>query len=184
MSATPRVASHAHLRLVVPGSSRREFEAQALVHLDPLYRTALRLTHNRPEAEDLVQDAYLRAFTFFERFEPGTNCRAWLFTILRNAFLNRIRGRRREGLDDDSELASATASVTAPSSDNPEVEFFRKVLPADVEGALRALPLVFREAVILVEVMSRLSRARRLLRYRLHHLVGPESRQAGGGHRA
>ena len=151
MSVGPVAASHPHLRLAVSGARRREFEAHALVHLDTLYRTALRLTHNRPDAEDLVQDAYLRAFTFFDRFQPGTNCRAWLFRILRNVFLNRIRGGRREVPEDDSELESATASVTASSSDNPEVEFLRRTLPADVEGALSVLPLVFREAVILVD---------------------------------
>jgi RNA polymerase sigma-70 factor (ECF subfamily) len=64
--------------------SADEFEQVALVHLDALYQTALRLTHNRAEAEDLVQEAYLRAFRSFHRFNPGTNCRAWLFTIMRN----------------------------------------------------------------------------------------------------
>src|SRR3990167_5805177 len=79
----------------------REFEEVALVHLDALHRSALRLTHNRPEAEDLVQETFLRAFRSFHRFNPGTNCRAWLFTILRNAFLNRIRQGSREVLEDD-----------------------------------------------------------------------------------
>src|SRR3970040_2885330 len=73
-----------------------EFEEVALVHLDALYRSALRLTQNRAEAEDVVQETCLRAFRSFHRFNPGTNCRAWLFTILRNAFLNRVRGAGRE----------------------------------------------------------------------------------------
>jgi RNA polymerase sigma-70 factor (ECF subfamily) len=58
----------------------------AVVHLDALYQTALRLTHNRAEAEDVVQETFLRAFRGFHQFNPGTNCRAWRFTILRNVF--------------------------------------------------------------------------------------------------
>lgn len=176
-----------------PAARCRDFEAEALVHLDALYRTALRLTGNRAEAEDLVQDAYLRAFKNFNRFTPGTNCRAWLFTIMRNVFLSRIRHRGREVLKDGAELESAAASVTAPSSDHPEAEFFRRVLPGDVERALRSLPLAFREVVILVDlegfsyreaaealgcpvgtVMSRVYRGRGLLRHGLRQFVNPE----------
>jgi RNA polymerase sigma-70 factor (ECF subfamily) len=182
--------------LTVPAQRSCNFEAQALVHLDVLYRTALWLTRDRPEAEDLVQDTCLRAFTYFDRFTPGTNCRAWLVTILRSIFLNRISRRGREVLADDSEPESP-ASATAPSIDTPEVEFFRKAVSADVGRAVRELPLVFREAVVLVDlegfsyreasealgcpigtVMSRLSRGRRLLRRRLRHLVALEARPA------
>jgi RNA polymerase sigma-70 factor (ECF subfamily) len=169
------------------GSDRtREFEEVALVHLNGLYRSALRLTHNRAEAEDMVQETCLRAFRSFHRFNPGSNCRAWLFTILRNAFLNRLRRAGREVLQGDSPAwESAPQGVTAPTSarDNPEEEFFQTVLHGDVDRALKALPLVFREAVILADleglsykevaevlgcptgtVMSRLSRGRHLLR--------------------
>lgn len=161
-----------------------EFERTALVHLDALYRTALRLTRNRAEAEDLVQETCLRAFRAFDRFDPGSNCRAWLFTILRNVFLNRQRGRDREVHDPDGVLASEATEVTTLgfSPNNPEEEFFQTVLHGDVDRALRAVPLVYREAVILADleglsykevsevlgcpvgtVMSRLSRARHLL---------------------
>src|SRR5438046_9564566 len=75
---------------------RREFEELALPHLDSLYGTALRLTHNEKDAEDLVQDALLRAFRFFHRFERGTNVKAWLFKILSNTFANKYRKRQRE----------------------------------------------------------------------------------------
>ncbi len=161
----------------------------ALVHLDALHRTALRLTHNRPEAEDLVQETFLRAFRSFHRFNPGTNCRAWLFTILRNAFLNRIRQGSHEVLEDDpAAWESASESVTQPagSGTHPQEEFFQTVLHGDVDRALKALPLVFREAVVLADleglnykeigqvlgcppgtVMSRLSRGRSLLRQAL-----------------
>ncbi len=168
---------------------RREFEDVALVHLDALYRSALRLTHNRAEAEDLVQEACLRAFRSFHRFNPGTNCRAWLFTILRNAFLNGLRRGGHELLDADSATwDGATRSVTEADAGgaHPEEEFFLRVLHGDVDQALKALPLPFREIVMLADleglsykeiaqvvdcptgtVMSRLSRGRAMLRQTL-----------------
>jgi RNA polymerase sigma-70 factor, ECF subfamily len=171
------------------GEDRRgEFEAVALVHLGAIYRSALRLTHNRAEAEDLAQETCLRAFRSFHRFNPGTNCRAWLFTILRNAFRDRLRRSGRELLDTDAadgdgECQSATAA--APVG-HPEDEFFLTVLDGDVDRALKALPLPFREVVMLSDleelsykeiaevvgcpvgtVMSRLSRGRALLRQAL-----------------
>ncbi len=171
------------------GDRTREFEEVALVHLDALYRTALRLTHNRAEAEDVVQETCLRAFRNFHRFNPGTNCRAWLFTILRNLFLNRLRRAGHEVLNEDPAVwESAGESVTTPPSarKSPEEEFFQTVLHGDVDRALKALPLVFREAVILADleglsykevgevlgcptgtVMSRLFRGRSLLRQSL-----------------
>ena len=152
--------------------------------MDALYRTALRLTRNRAEADDVVQETYLRAFRAFDRFDPGSNCRAWLFTILRNVFLSRQRGRDREVSDPDGAFASEAGETPAfgfPPT-NPEEEFFQTVLHGDVDRALRALPVVYREALILSDlegltyrevsevlgcpvgtVMSRLSRARHLL---------------------
>ncbi len=166
-----------------------EFEEVALVHLDALYRFALRLTHNRAEAEDLVQEACLRAFLSFHRFNPGTNCRAWLFTILRHIFLNRLPRAGRERPEGDAalrEVAPDGAPGQARVVGNPEEEFFQTVLHGDVDRALKALPLVFREAVVLADleglsykeagealgcpigtVMSRLSRGRHLLRQAL-----------------
>ena len=171
------------------GDRSREFEEVALVHLDALYRSALRLTHNRAEAEDLVQEACLRGFKNFHRFNPGTSCRAWLFTIMRNAFLNRLRRAGRELLGEDSSAAESAldrVTASAPARDNPEEEFFQTVLHGDVDRALRSLPLVFREAVILADleglsykevaqvlgcpagtVMSRLARGRQFLRQAL-----------------
>lgn len=165
----------------------------ALVHLDALYQTALRLTHNRAEAEDLVQEAYLRALRSFHRFNPGTNCRAWLFTIMRNVFLNQVRHAGREVLDADMatlDTATESATATRPMRDNPEEEFLQTVVHGDVDRALRSLPLAFREAIILADVeglsykevaevvgcpigtvMSRLSRGRHLLRQALARLA-------------
>ncbi len=158
----------------------------ALVHLDALYRMALRLTRNRAEADDIVQEACLRAFRNFHQFNPGTNCRAWLFTILRNVFLNRLRREGREVPEVEASAPGAeleSATMSAPAGGNPEEEFFQTVVHGDVDRALKALPLPFREAVILADleglsyreiaqvvgcpvgtVMSRLSRARHLLR--------------------
>jgi RNA polymerase sigma-70 factor (ECF subfamily) len=166
----------------------REFEEVVLIHLDALYRTALRLTHNRAEAEDVVQETCLRAFRGFDRFDPGTNARAWVFTILRRVFLNRIRREGREVAEnEDAGLESALESVTyGPEAESPEEQFLQTVLHGDIDRALRALPTTFREAVILTDleglsyketsdvlgcpigtVMSRLYRGRHLLRQSL-----------------
>ena len=156
----------------------------ALVHLDSLYHVALRLTRNRTEAEDIVQEAFLRAFRSFHRFNPGTNCRAWLFTILRNVFLNRVRSHGREVLEFEmGGLDLAEPTNEAHVERNPEEHFLQTMLHGDVDRALTTLPLMFRETVMLVDiegltyrevaevlgcpigtVMSRLSRGRALLR--------------------
>ena len=160
-----------------------EFEEVALVHLDALYQTALRLTHNRAEAEDIVQDTYVRAFRSFDRFDPGTNCRAWLFTILRNVFLNRVRKNRYEVPEADAVPEVVASATSEAAAESPEDHFFQTVLHGDVDRALESLPLPFREAVILADlqgltykevadvlgcpigtVMSRLSRGRHLLK--------------------
>src|SRR5712691_10695379 len=76
------------------GRRTKEFEEITLVHLGELYRGALRLTRNRQLAEDLVQEAMVRAFRSFDQFRVGTNCRAWLYKIMRNVFLNQVRRER------------------------------------------------------------------------------------------
>lgn len=173
----------------MPGA--REFEQEALVHLDSLYRGALRLTHNRADAEDLVQETCVKALKAFHRYNPGTNCRAWLFTIMRNAFLNRIRNDKREVLEDEAALTGLAHAGTEPAGiDSPEEEFFQTILHGDVDRALKGLPLVYREAVMLADlegftyreiaeilgcpagtVMSRLSRGRQLLRHALRRFA-------------
>src|SRR5882672_9994935 len=85
------------------------FEAEALASLDTLYRAALRLTRVPADAEDLVQETFLKAFRSAERFEPGTNLRAWLFTILHNTARNRVRDRARQPLIVDSETVEWAA---------------------------------------------------------------------------
>src|SRR5437868_15250836 len=89
------------------------FEADALACLDSLYRTALRLTHVPADAEDVVQETYLKAFRAADRFEPGTNLKAWLFTILHNTALNRFRDRSRQPLVYDSEAVDRAADASS-----------------------------------------------------------------------
>jgi RNA polymerase sigma-70 factor (ECF subfamily) len=171
------------------------FEADALASLDSLYRTALRLTHRPADAEDLVQETYLKAFRAADQFKPGTNLRAWLFTILHNTARNRARDRAREHVDVDSDAVERAvdgddgSGVPAVSAETPETILLREVLTPELRAALDALPTAFREAVWLRDVeefsyaeiadmldipvgtvMSRISRGRRLLFDRLHHL--------------
>src|SRR5437763_3688168 len=100
------MAPYEGLRLVSPA-----FEAEALASLDSLYRAALRLTRVPADAEDLVQDTYLKAFRAANRFEPGTNLRAWLFTILHNTARNRARDRARDTVAIDSDIVDRAADL-------------------------------------------------------------------------
>ena len=126
-----------------------EFERLALEHIDALYNFAVYLTRNPPEADDLVQETYLRAFRFADRFTPGTHLRAWLFQILRNTFLTFYRVRERE---------SAIADDGVPDWDVPMFhdapENSSSVMEAhtDLERALRRLPEEFRTVLLLAEV--------------------------------
>jgi RNA polymerase sigma-70 factor (ECF subfamily) len=165
------------------------FEAETLEWIDSLYRTALRLTRSPADAEDLVQDTYLRAFRAAGRFEPGTNVRAWLFTILHNAAKNRARDRAREAVTVDTEAAERAADQSQPpgrTPETPETVLLRATLAPELQAALDAMPEAFRQAVWLRDVeefsyaeiaqildvpigtvMSRISRGRRLLFERL-----------------
>jgi RNA polymerase sigma-70 factor (ECF subfamily) len=173
--------------------ARAAFEAEALASVDSLYRTALRLTRVPADAEDLVQETYLKAFRAADRFEPGTNLRAWLFTILHNTARNRARDRAREGLTVDSDAVDQAAdapsyglSVPVPT---PEALLLREALTPELQAAVDELPEAFRQAVWLRDVeefsyaeiaemlnipvgtvMSRISRGRRMLFDRLQHL--------------
>ena len=167
------------------------FEAKALASLDSLYRTALRLTRDPADADDLVQDTYLKAFRAADRFAPGTNLRAWLFTILHNTARNRVRDRARDAVDVDSDVVEqARDSGFGPrDSQTPESLLLRDTLAPELREAIDELPAAFRQAVWLRDVeefsyaeiaqmleipigtvMSRISRGRRLLFERLHHL--------------
>jgi RNA polymerase sigma-70 factor (ECF subfamily) len=162
------------------------FEREALGWIDGLYGAALRLTRNPADAEDLVQETYAKAFRSVATFRPGTNLRAWLFTILHNQFLNDRRRDRRSPVAVDSEVTEAASASLAADMPTAEETLVRRATADDVRAALETVPEAFREAVWLRDaegftyveiaamlqvpvgtVMSRLSRGRRLLAARL-----------------
>ena len=130
---------------------RASFEREALVHLDAMYRVALRLTANPADAEDLVQDAMLRAYRSWDRFTLGTNAKAWLLTILRNLFINEYRRRRRHPETVDLDTIEPFA-VFEKGQEDPQGAFFDRIVDEEVLRAMDALPEVFREAVSLSDV--------------------------------
>lgn len=177
------------------------FRAEVLTFLEPLYGTALRLTRNRADAEDLVQDTLVKAFRFADRFAAGTNLKAWLYTILHNTWRNRRRDAARAQVDVDSErVEEAAAAPGGPTAgDTPERILLRATLDADLQAALDSLPDAFRQAVWLRDVeefsyaeiagmlgvpigtvMSRISRGRRMLFDRLSPAPTATPVQAGG----
>ncbi|MCP4675525.1 MAG: sigma-70 family RNA polymerase sigma factor [Deltaproteobacteria bacterium] len=171
--------------------TRQKFEKACLEHLDPLYASALKLTRSAHDAEELVQDTYLKAFRFADKFEWGTNLKAWLFRIQTNAFINEYRHKRHqrryleraatEPIYDEVFNKEARAY-----SSNPEAHAFTRFFKEDLDRALEELPDDFRTVVVLSDlngfsykeiaeivecpvgtVMSRLHRGRRLLQREL-----------------
>jgi len=166
---------------------RQEFEKQALVHLGALYGAALRLTRTESEAEDLVQETVLRGWRKWHQFQSGTNCKAWLFRILTNTFINGYRRRNKEREILEAEQLGRHgerffSKVSAQRWGDPERGYEDHNLSPIVERALAELPTNFRTVVILADlqsfsykeiaeiiecpigtVMSRLFRARRAL---------------------
>jgi len=161
------------------GSRWALFESEALPHVDQLFRLAMCLEHNRAEAEDLVQETFTEALQSFHRFEQGTNCRAWLITIMRHLQSKRWRARGRARLisDGDVDLAGTIPFEPPTPQDITDDAMLR---------ALSALPDGFQEVVLLADVqelsyreiaaalevpigtvMSRLSRARQMMRRHL-----------------
>ncbi len=172
------------------------FETQALSYIDALYRTGLRMTRSEADAEDLVQETYIRAFRFRDQFTPGTNLKAWLFRILTNTFINTYRRKATQPefteLDDVDEFSlykRMSGLRTSSASPDPEQEFLDGIVDSEVKDALAALPEKFRSTVLLdVEgfsykeiaemlsipigtVMSRLHRGRKFLQKRLYDLA-------------
>jgi RNA polymerase sigma-70 factor (ECF subfamily) len=165
-------------------TAQADFEREVMPHLQALYAVALRMTKSESEAEDLVQDAVLRAYRFWEGFESGTNARAWLMRIMTNVFRNQYRARVREQEimgEAETSLANVGQFQGAAPRD-AESALFGRMLSRDVEKALALLPPEFRLPVILADledlsykeiadimecpagtVMSRLYRGRRML---------------------
>ncbi len=157
--------------------AERLFETEALPHIDVLFRTAARLTADRAEAEDLVQETFAQAWLSFASYAPGTNCRAWLFKIL----MNKLEHQRRRKYALLKRTAEADELTFERVAYVPPVE--RELKDEQVLAALDRVPLRFREVVLLADVeefsyreiaevlgvpagtvMSRLSRGRKLLR--------------------
>jgi RNA polymerase sigma-70 factor (ECF subfamily) len=175
---------------------RQRFQDEALPLLDSLYAGALRMTRNPADAEDLVQETMLRAYRSFNRFEPGTNLKAWLFRILTNAYINVYRKRQREpqkvSQDDVEEfdLYRELKDHDPQFSATPESIVLDSLVDGDIIEAIDSLPEQFRLAVILSDiegftyaemaeimdvpmgtVMSRLHRGRKALQKRLWDLA-------------
>ena len=170
-----------------------EFERVALPQLSHLYTSAFYLTRDKTEAEDLVQETYIRALRFFDKFKPGTNCRAWLLTILRNLFINRYQQKKREPEKVDWEkieqvYESMVEQGERAERDNPENQLISRLMDEEVERALRELSEEYRMAIVLVDieelsyeeaakvmecaigtVRSRVSRGRRMLQVALRN---------------
>jgi RNA polymerase sigma-70 factor (ECF subfamily) len=163
------------------------FETQAMGFVDALYNTAYRMTRNAADAEDLVQETYFKAYKNFDKFEPGTNLKAWLFRIMKNTFINNYRKQQLQPPQSDfaaieDSFESQVTEEAAQKIRNPEDELLEDVLDEDVQRAMDELPEDYRMVVVLADlegfsykevseileiplgtVMSRLYRGRRLL---------------------
>jgi len=182
------------------------FEAEMNPHLDALYRNALRLVGNPNDAEDLLQETYLRAFRFFHQYQPGTNAKAWLFRIMNTVFLNDYRKKVRQGetvsydgLEDFylyNRVVEDAGGIDRPQIENPQKAVLEQLDIEMIQRAIDALPIEFRDTVALATleemsyqeiadtleipvgtVRSRLSRGRKLLQRALWaYLNGEETR--------
>jgi len=163
------------------------FEAAAMPYLDPLYNAAYRMARNAQDAEDLVQETYLKAYKYYDKFEEGTNLKAWLFKILKNTFINSYRKKqqappRADFADIEESFESIVRDDSGQQSRTPEEELLEKVLDEHVQKAIEELPYDYRMVVLLADlegfsykeiadileipvgtVMSRLYRGRRQL---------------------
>lgn len=166
-----------------------DFEREALPHMNALYNFALRMTGDPDDADDLVQETFLKAFRFFDKFEKGTNCKAWLFRILKNSYINDYRKQSKEPnkVDyEDIENFYENIRSSDVKSSHLEEDVFNNLLDDNISAAISSLPEDFRTVIILSDiegftyeeiadfvdcpigtVRSRLHRARKMLYARL-----------------
>ena len=168
---------------------KKDFETEAMPHINLLHNYAYRMTGNQLDADDLVQETYLRAFRFFHKFEKGTNCKAWLFRIMKNLFINKYRKNQKEpGKVDYNEVENFFDSIKSDRVESTDLQqkLFSNLLDDDMVNALNSLPDDFKTVVILCDleglsyeeiaefvqcpigtVRSRLHRGRKLLQQKL-----------------
>jgi RNA polymerase sigma-70 factor, ECF subfamily len=169
----------------------KEFIEEAIPHMNFLYSFARHLTNDPDDSDDLVQDTYLKAFRFWDKYEKGTNIRAWLFRIMKNSYINRYRKESKEpNTVDFDEIQEFYTTLKAESSDdqNLEKKIFNGILDDEVASALEELPPDFKTVVILCDieglsyeeiaefvdipvgtVRSRLHRGRKILQSKLYN---------------
>src|SRR6266487_4186120 len=168
------------------GVTSWDFDSQVMPYLDSLYNTAYRMTRSAEDAEDLVQETYFKAYKYYDKFEEGTNLKAWLFKILKNTFINNRKKKLEPRSVDFAEIEDSFERIVrrdnSDQASDPEAEYFTGVLDDDVRKALESLPYDYRMVVILADledfsykqiadildcpvgtVMSRLYRGRKLL---------------------
>src|SRR5260370_14985125 len=137
----------------VPVDEKRAgFEREALVHLDALYRVALRLTGNAADADDLVQETMLKAYRAWDQYEKGSNAKGWLLTTRRISFINEYRRRTRHPETVDVDTIEPFAVFGEVQEDDPQGAFFDQIVDDEVVKAIDELPVAFRETLVLSDV--------------------------------
>ncbi|MBS4035096.1 MAG: sigma-70 family RNA polymerase sigma factor [Ignavibacterium sp.] len=171
-----------------------DFEREAVPHMDALYNYALKMTGDSDDASDLIQETYLKAFRFFDKFEKGTNCKAWLFRIMKNTYINTYRKNTKEpDKVDYDDVENFYENIKASNTDSAHLEkdIYDNLLDDELSGAITSLPEDFRTVVILADiegftyeeiadfidvpvgtVRSRLHRARKMLFTKLYEYAG------------
>lgn len=137
-------------------ASRVAFQKEALKHMESLYNAALYMTRGQEDAQDLVQETFLKAYRFWDRYQEGTNCKAWLFRIMTNTFINRNRRKQRLLTPIDDAIAEASSATEDRGRSDfyrtPEATYMSRLFPEHVRQAVEELPDNFRIPVVLADL--------------------------------